>query len=37
MNITLDLDFYWFAVGSIAVVLAGVWGFRRLKSLLSSR
>lgn len=37
MEITVDLDFYWFAVGSIAVVLAGVWGFRRLKSLLAGR
>lgn len=31
--ITLDLDFYWVAVGAISSVLAGAWGFRRIKSL----
>lgn len=32
--ITIDLDFYWICVGSVLVVLAGQWGFKRAKSLL---
>lgn len=32
--ITLDLDFYWVAVGAVLVAIAGQWGFRRVKSLL---
>ena len=31
--ITLDLDFYWLAVGAVLVCYAGAWGFRRVKSL----
>lgn len=33
--ITLDLDFYYIAVGAVLVALSGQWGFRRLKSLFS--
>ena len=36
-SITLDLFTYWAFVGVIVVALASVWGFRRVKSLLSSR
>lgn len=33
MLITLDLDFYWIAVGAVLVALSGQWGFRRAKAL----
>ena len=35
MTIILDLDFYWSSVGVILTSLGGIWGFRRLKTLLS--
>jgi len=36
-TITLDLSLYWLFVGVIVVALASAWGFRRVKSLFSSR
>ncbi len=35
--ITLDLDFYWIVVGSVATVLASAWAYRRIRSLLGGR
>jgi hypothetical protein len=32
--ITLDLSFYWVAVGAVLIAFAGQWGFRRVKALL---
>jgi hypothetical protein len=37
MTISLDLTGYWYTVATIAVILAGAWGFRRVKSLFASR
>ena len=35
--ITFDLDFYYTAVVAVLLVLAGRWGFLRVKSLFTSR
>lgn len=37
MTFYLDLEAYWFAVGTICVSLAGFWGLKRVKALLSGR
>jgi hypothetical protein len=35
--ITVDLQLYYTVVAAILAALAGAWGFRRVKSLFSSR
>jgi len=36
-SVYIDLDFYWASVGIICISLAGFWGFKRLKSLITGR
>lgn len=33
--ITLDLDFYWVAVGAVCIMLGGQWAFRQVRRLFS--
>lgn len=37
MDVYLDLEAYWYAVGVVATSLGGFWAFKRIKALLSGR